>query len=122
VSQQSRAFAGSYTTAQEPAPVHAGRRPNAIAQAQGGGLVRSFLSESKGECTARALTRDVNSDKARALASQGAEVVAADIDDVQSIKRTFKGAHGAYCVTFYWAKPEKELAEASAIAKSIPLG
>jgi len=88
--------------------------------AQGGGLVRAILSEPKGEYTARALTRDVNSDKARALASQGAEVVAADIDDVQSVKRAFKGAHGAYCVTFYWAhyKPEKELAEASAMAKA----
>ena len=88
--------------------------------AQGGGLVRAILSEPKGEYTARALTRDVNSDKARALASQGAEVVAADIDDVQSVKRAFKGAHGAYCVTFYWAhfKPEKEIAEASAMAKA----
>ena len=34
------------------------------------------------------------------------------------LKRAFKGAYGAYCVTFFWAhfSPEKELAEATAMA------
>jgi uncharacterized protein YbjT (DUF2867 family) len=88
--------------------------------AQGGGLVRAISSDEMGGFTARALTRDVNSDKAKALAKLGAEVVAADVDDVESIKRAFQGAYGAYCVTFFWAhfSPEKELAEATNMAKA----
>ena len=88
--------------------------------AQGGGLVRAILSDVSTGFTARALTRDVNSDKAKALAKLGAEVVAADVDDVESLKRAFKGAYGVYCVTFFWAhfSPEKEVAEANAMAKA----
>jgi uncharacterized protein YbjT (DUF2867 family) len=88
--------------------------------AQGGGLVRAILSDPSGGFSARALTRDVHSDKAKELASMGAEVVAADIDDVDSVKRAFDGAYGAYCVTFYWAhfSPEKEIAEASSMARA----
>jgi len=88
--------------------------------AQGGGLVRAILSDKDGPFTARALTRDPHSDKAQELARLGAEVVAADVDDVESLKRAFAGAHGAYCVTFFWAhfSPEKELAEAGAMAEA----
>ncbi len=86
--------------------------------AQGGGLVRAIQNDTAGEFTARAVTRDVNSDKAKALAALGAEVVAADVDDIESVKRAFAGAYGAYCVTFYWAhmSPEKEMAEAKTYA------
>jgi uncharacterized protein YbjT (DUF2867 family) len=88
--------------------------------AQGGGLVRAILSDSEGGYVPRALTRDVNSDKAKALAGLGAEVVAADVDDKASLMRAFRGAHGVYCVTFYWAhfSPERELAEATAMAQA----
>jgi uncharacterized protein YbjT (DUF2867 family) len=88
--------------------------------AQGGGLVRAILNDRNGPFTARALTRDVNSEKARALAALGAELVTADVDDVESLKRAFAGAHGAFCVTFFWAhfSPEKELAEARAMAQA----
>jgi len=86
--------------------------------AQGGGLVRAILSDKGGPFAARAITRDVNSDKAKELARLGAEVVAADVDDVESLKRAFKGAYGAYCVTFFWEhfSPEKEKANARAMA------
>jgi len=86
--------------------------------AQGGGLVRAILNDPQGGFTVRALTRDVNSDKAKALAALGAEVVAADVDDISSLKRAFKGAYGVYCVTFFWAhfSPDKEIAEATAMA------
>jgi len=88
--------------------------------AQGGGLVRAILSDRSGGFTARALTRDVNADKARELAKLGAEVAAADVDDVESLKRAFAGAYGVFCVTFFWAhfSPEKELAQATAMAKA----
>ncbi|MHB0936039.1 MAG: NmrA/HSCARG family protein [Armatimonadota bacterium] len=86
--------------------------------AQGGGLVSAILNDAGGRFAARAITRDVNSEKARQLAAQGAEVVAADIDYPGSLERAFDGAYGAYCVTFYWAhfSPEKELAQAAAMA------
>lgn len=82
--------------------------------AQGSGLVRAILSEPNSGFAARAITRDFNSDKTKELAKLGAEVVAADIDEVESLKRAFAGAYGAFCVTFFWAhfSPEKELAEA----------
>ena len=88
--------------------------------AQGGGLVHAILNDADGGFTARALTRDVTSDKAKALAGLGAEVVAADVDDVESIKRAFAGAYGAYCVTFFWDhfSPEKEVAQATAMAQA----
>ena len=88
--------------------------------AQGGGLVRAILADPSGPFTARALTRDPNSDKARALAALGAEIVQADVDDEPSLRRAFQGAHGAFCVTFFWAhmKPEKELSEARNMAQA----
>src|SRR6516225_471187 len=88
--------------------------------AQGGGLVRAIQSDASGDFTARALTRDVNSDKAKALAALGAEVVQTDIDDVASVNKAFEGAYGAYCVTFFWAhfSPEKEQAEAATMAQA----
>lgn len=86
--------------------------------AQGGGLVRAILEDPSGEFAVRAITRDVSSEKAKELASLGAEVVAADVDDEASLRRAFEGAYGAYCVTFYWAhfSPEKELAQARSMA------
>jgi len=88
--------------------------------AQGSGLVRAILNDPSGGFAARAITRDVNSDKAKALASLGAEVVAADVDDVASLRRAFAGAHGAFCVTFFWEhfSPEKELQHARNMAEA----
>ncbi len=87
---------------------------------QGGGLARAILGDRKSKFAVRAITRDANSDKAKELARLGAEVVTADIDDPESLKRAFSGAYGAYCVTFYWAhmSPDKELAEAKALAEA----
>ena len=88
--------------------------------AQGGGLVRAITSDPDHPFVARAITRDVNSAKARELAALGAEVVAGDVDDPASLRRAFEGAHGAYCVTFFWDhfSPEKELAQARAMAEA----
>jgi len=88
--------------------------------AQGGGLVRAILNDKTGGFAARAITRDPNSDKAKALADEGAEVVAADLDNVKSVKKAFEGAHGAFCVTFFWAhlKPEIEISQARNMAQA----
>ncbi|WP_340102446.1 NmrA/HSCARG family protein [Rhodohalobacter sp. 8-1] len=91
--------------------------------AQGGGLVRAILNDQNSEFSVRALTRDKNSDKAKALTSLGAEVVEADLDDLESLKKAFHGAYGAYCVTFFWdhMSPEKELKQAENMAEAARL-
>lgn len=88
--------------------------------AQGGGLVRAILADPLGGFAVRAITRDPSSASAQALAAAGAEVVAADVDDVASLTRAFTGAYGAYCVTFFWAhfSVDKELAEARNMAEA----
>jgi uncharacterized protein YbjT (DUF2867 family) len=88
--------------------------------AQGGGLVRAITRDATGGFTARAVTRDPKSEGAKALAALGAEVVAGDVDDPASLERAFAGAHGAYCVTFYWAhmSPEKEIGQAKSMAQA----
>jgi len=86
--------------------------------AQGGGLVRSILADPSGEFAVRAITRKASSDKAKALAQLGAEVVEADLDDAASLKKAFAGAYGAFCVTNFWEhfSPEKEQAQARNMA------
>lgn len=88
--------------------------------AQGGGVVRAILNDPDSEFAVRAVTRDPNSDKAKKLAQLGAEVVAGEIDDPQSLKRVLEGAYGAYFVTFFWDhfSPEKEMAEAKNMAQA----
>ena len=86
--------------------------------AQGGALARAILSDTGGDFTTRALTRSPTADKAKKLANLGAEVVAADVDDAESLRRAFEGAYGAFCVTFFWEhlSPEREVAQATAMA------
>ena len=87
---------------------------------QGGGLVQAILGDPGGGFTARAITRDANSDKAKALAKQGAEVVAANLDDEASLVKAFTGAHAVYGVTNYWQlfSVEKEQQQATNIARA----
>ena len=88
--------------------------------AQGGGLVRAILNDKGSEFAVRAITRDVNSDKAKSLAALGAEVVTADIDNPQSVIEAFRGAYGVFCVTFFWEhfSPAKEYAHAKNMAEA----
>ncbi len=82
--------------------------------AQGGSLCRAILDDSNSEYACRAITRDPNKDSARALADKGAEVVQADLDDMDSLTHAFTDVYGAYCVTNFWehfsAEKEKEQA------------
>ncbi len=88
--------------------------------AQGGGLVRAIAADRAGGFVARAVTRKTDSDKARALAALGAEVVAGDADDPPSLERAFSGAHGVFCVTNFWEhfSTEREGAQALAMARA----
>src|SRR6187551_3944382 len=87
---------------------------------QGGGLVRAILADPAGGFAARAVTRDVSKDKAAALKAAGAEVVSGDLDDVESLKKAFAGAHGVYAVTNFWEhfSGEKEKAQAKNVAEA----
>ncbi|MEU8224025.1 NmrA/HSCARG family protein [Kribbella sp. NPDC048915] len=84
--------------------------------AQGGGLVRAILADRSGEFAVRALTRNPSSAAAQELATAGAEVVAADLDNEASVRAAFDGAYGAFVVTNYWAPrtPEEEAARTRA--------
>ena len=88
--------------------------------AHGSGLVRAILEDPARRFTARAITRKPDSEKGRALAARGAEVVAADADDAASLDRAFRGAAGVFCVTNFWEhfSPDREVAQARAMARA----
>ena len=88
--------------------------------AQGGGLVRAILADKSGAFAARAITRDPNSEKAKALRAAGAEVIGADLDKPETLAKAFAGAYGAFTLTNFWEhlSPEKELAQARNMAQA----
>ncbi len=88
--------------------------------AQGGGVVRAILADTGSPFAPRALTRKPESDKAKGLAAQGVEVVAADLDDQASLEHAFAGAQGAFCVTNFWEhfSAEREIAQAGNMARA----
>ena len=87
---------------------------------QGGGLCGAIFSDPSGGFSCRAITRKTDGDKAKALAAKGAEVVKADLDDVESLKKAFAGAYGVYGVTNFWEhfSAEKVKAQAKNIAEA----
>jgi uncharacterized protein YbjT (DUF2867 family) len=88
--------------------------------AQGGGLARAILDDPRNGFSVRALTRHVDSEKARVLEARGAEIVFADVDDEESVVRAFTGAYGAYCVTNFWEhfSAEREVQQAAHMARA----
>jgi len=88
--------------------------------AQGGSLARAILNDKQSEFSVRAITRNANSEKAQALKAMGAELVEADVEDVSSLEKAFKGAYGAFCITFFWEhfSPQKEKQHASNMAEA----
>lgn len=87
--------------------------------AQGGGLARNILARNKADYRVRAVTRKPDGDAALELASLGAEIMTADLDDAASVQKAMDGAHGVYCVTNFWEhfSPEKELKQAENLAE-----
>src|SRR5262245_13774057 len=81
-------------------------------------LCRSTLPDAGGGFACRGVPRDTTNHKAKALATAGAQVVKADLDDVESLKKAFAGAHGVYAVTNFWEHfaGEKEKTQAKNIA------
>jgi uncharacterized protein YbjT (DUF2867 family) len=62
---------------------------------QGGATTRRLLADG---WAVRALVRDPSAGAARALATAGAELVTADMDDPASLARAVAGAHGVFLV------------------------
>ncbi len=88
---------------------------------QGGSVARALLRHADGEFAVRALTRRPQSARAQALARDGAEVAYADLDNLESLKRAFTGAYGAYCMTDFWGgsgDPERERIQGAAMAEA----
>ncbi|KAF2742531.1 NmrA-domain-containing protein [Sporormia fimetaria CBS 119925] len=73
---------------------------------QGGSVVQSLLKDPKTaeKFHVKAVTRDVNKDSAKALASLGAEVVSADLDKPETLAPVIKGAYGVFLVTNFLEK------------------
>lgn len=66
---------------------------------QGGSVARRFL---KAGFRVRGLTRDTLSPAAQKLATDGIEVMKADLDDLESLKLSLKNANVIFSVTNYW--------------------
>jgi len=86
--------------------------------AQGGSVVDALLKRSAYKV--RVATRDVNSEKAKAAAAKGCELVNAAYDDYASLVKALTGAHGAWFITTFWEvkDPAKEIAQGAAVAKA----
>jgi len=84
---------------------------------QGGSVVR-YLLENGDQFKIRALTRNVNSDKARELQAQGVEVVTADFGDPKTLEAAFSGCYAAFLVTNWWEhfNTDLEITQGKALA------
>lgn len=67
--------------------------------AQGGSVVRSLLKNKSGAFRVRGITRNPDSDSAKALAAQGVEVVKADGTKADEIERAFAGSWAVFANT-----------------------
>jgi uncharacterized protein YbjT (DUF2867 family) len=66
---------------------------------QGGAVARELLGHGH---NVRAMTRNPDSDKARALAGMGATVIQGDLDDAASLERAVTGAWAAFAIQNTW--------------------
>jgi uncharacterized protein YbjT (DUF2867 family) len=82
---------------------------------QGGAIARELLAKGY---QVRAMTRNPDSDKAKALKAAGAQIVKGDLDDAASVKAALAGCWGAYAVQNTWeAGVEGEERQGKAFAK-----
>jgi uncharacterized protein YbjT (DUF2867 family) len=82
---------------------------------QGGAVARELLKHGY---PVKAMTRNPDGEKARALAKAGAEIVRGDLDDAGSLEKALKGVWGVFAVQNTWeAGVEKEEAQGKRIAE-----
>lgn len=94
------------------------RRPIAVVGAtglQGGATVRALLDAN---APVRALARHTDSDAARALTELGADLVAADLNDADSLRAAFTGVDAVFAMTTpgYDLRTDREVRHGHAIA------
>ena len=83
------------------------RRPIAVVGAtglQGGATARALLGAN---APVRALVRRTDSEAARALTELGADLVAADLDDPESLRAAFTGVDGVFAMTTPSSDPDE---------------
>lgn len=86
--------------------------------AQGGALVPRLLERG---FKVRALTRNPAKPAGQALAAQGAELVAGDLDDEASLQRACAGMYGVFSVQNFWEKGvgyQREIAQGCNLARA----
>lgn len=87
---------------------------------QGGSVISTILGHQNlsQQFALRGITRNTSSDKAKALASKGVELVVADLNDPKSLKEALKGSYAVFAVTNYWETGSRstEVAQGKAIA------
>jgi len=66
---------------------------------QGGAVADHLLRDG---WQVRILCRDPGKEKAKGLASRGAEIVRGDFNDAESLRRACKGAYGVFSVQNFW--------------------
>jgi uncharacterized protein YbjT (DUF2867 family) len=80
---------------------------------QGGSVVRHLRARG---ASIRALTRDADSARARALAADGVELVTGDMEDPRSLERAMRGTYGAYSVQGFTVGAEREVRQGTNVA------
>jgi uncharacterized protein YbjT (DUF2867 family) len=82
---------------------------------QGGAVIDALLKQ---RVPIRAVTRNPNGDKARALVQRGVEVIRADLEDADSVRAAFDGASAGFAMTTHNGPdgPRREVAHGRAIA------
>ncbi|TRM61225.1 hypothetical protein BD626DRAFT_631771 [Schizophyllum amplum] len=71
---------------------------------QGGSVINSIVNDAAASARfhVKGVTRDVNKESAKALATKGVEVVAADLNDKDSLRAVIKGAYAVFSITNFW--------------------
>ncbi|KAK2761630.1 hypothetical protein FQN54_001458 [Arachnomyces sp. PD_36] len=79
---------------------------------QGGSVANQFLPNPSWRL--RALVRDPTKPSAQSWQEKGVDLVRGDLDDVESLKAAFAGAHAIFAMTDYWVpmSDERNIAKA----------
>ncbi|EEA23494.1 hypothetical protein TMatcc_002367 [Talaromyces marneffei ATCC 18224] len=86
---------------------------------QGGSVIQAILADpalSK-EYKVRGITRDVSKESAKRLASQGVEMVAADLSSTPQLLSAIQGSHTVFLITNFWetTNKDKEISQGKAV-------
>jgi len=85
-----------------------------------GGSVASLFSTLP-EWHVRGITRDPSKPSAASLKDQGIDLVAADLDDVPSLKKAFEGAAVVFGVTDFWQHVQNPANHAVAASRNVTI-